>query len=221
MKTLLATLVGATLMATLPAQANDYYLDIKGIKGGSATVKGFEGQIPLRSWSWGLSSTATPAGPGNVNLQDLSWEQALDGSVTDLFRYATDSKLLLGVATLSAVQPGRDGYTFFQAIFEKNFLSSVAISWGVGDNDTAVNAAMTMGEVTLRYRASPETGWVEARFVLPKDSPSAVFSGDPMAFEGLRLAMSPAVAVPEPASWALMLSGLLLTGAALRRRLPR
>ena len=120
--------------------------------------------------------------------------------MTDLFKYATDPNLLLGAATLSAVSNGPGGFNFLQAIFKQYFLSSVHISASVGDDFPSVSASMATGDVTLRYRKTEKDIWAEARFVLPKDGGLAVFSGDPMAFEGLRLAMSPAVAVPEPAS---------------------
>jgi hypothetical protein len=42
------------------------------------------------------------------------------------------------------------------------------------------------------------------------------FSGDPMALEGLTQAM--ALAVPEPQSWLLMLTGVAGVGLLTRRR---
>lgn len=48
--------------------------------------------------------------------------------------------------------------------------------------------------------------------------PRARFAGTRLNFQVIRLDNTPAV--PEPASWALMIAGFGLTGAALRRRTP-
>jgi type VI secretion system secreted protein Hcp len=223
MKTLLATLVGATLMATLPAQATDFFLEIKGIKGGSAMMKGYEGQIPVLSWSWGLSNSGSAAsGPGNVNLQDLNWTQYADGSMVDLFRYLTDPDLQLGKATLSAVSTGASGYNFFQLVFDNNLITSVQIGGQSSEDPPGVaQVSMSMGEVTLRYLPNKGGTWAEASYRIPPNATFASFSGNPMAFEGLRMAMSPAVAVPEPASWLMMIIGFGFVGHSLRRRRSR
>ncbi len=52
----LALLAGMALPATV-----DYYLKIEGIPGES-TERGFEGQIEVQSWSWGMSQAARAQG---------------------------------------------------------------------------------------------------------------------------------------------------------------
>ena len=219
MKSILATLVGATLLAAVPAQAaTDVYLNIAGIKG-EITMKGYEGAIDVLAWSWGLSNAGSPLfGAGHVSLQDLSWTQYLDGSAVELFGALTDGTPI-SLATLSALRDSRDGrYNYFQAVFSGNLITSLSTGGSSGEDIFTANISMAMTDVTLRYRPTETANWIEASFSQAKNASSATFSGDAMAFQGLRMAMTSAV--PEPASWALMFGGLMLTGAALRRRLP-
>jgi type VI secretion system secreted protein Hcp len=219
MKSVLATLVGATLLATVPAQAaTDLYLNIVGIKGES-TVKGYEGSTSVLAWSWGLSNPGSAGGgAGKIYLQDLSWTQYLDSSFIQLYSNLT-TNTPLGTATLDAVSAGTGGYNFFEAIFGGNFLSSLQTGGSGGEDRFTVNASMSMTSVTLRYRPSATANWIVASFTQTSPAVGAVFSGDPDALIGLNLALTSAV--PEPASGALMLGGLVLCGAALRRRPPR
>jgi len=205
-------------MATVPAQAaTDMYLNIVGIKGES-TVKGYEGATPVLAWSWGLSNTGSAGSAGRISLQDLSWTQYLDSTFIQLYSKLT-TNAALGTATLDAVSTGPGGYNYFEAIFDGNFLSSLTTGGSGGETRFTANATMSMTSVTLRYRPTATGVWVAATFTQPSPATGAIFSGDPDALIGLNLALTSAV--PEPASWALMLGGLLLSGAALRRRLPR
>jgi type VI secretion system secreted protein Hcp len=64
--------------------AIDSFLKLGSLKGESV-VKGFEDQIQLLSWSWGMSQSGTThqgsgGGAGKVNVQDLNFTHYVDSS---------------------------------------------------------------------------------------------------------------------------------------------
>ncbi len=214
MKTLLGTLAATTLFVCQPAAA-DLYLNIVGIKGES-TVKGYEGSIPVNSFQWGASLAGSPAvGTTAWTISDASFSQMLDSSFIYLFQTVASGGFL-GDATLYAVKTGASPFNYFQALFGGNQLTTLTMA--TGGDVPSVAYSFAMNSVTLRYRPQLASGapgaWVQGSFVRSVGG-GVSFVGDPTVFAGLSQAVTP---VPEPAAWALMLLGTLLTGAAVRRR---
>ena len=216
MKSILGTLAATTLFVCQPAAA-DLYLNIAGIKGES-TVKGYEVSIPVNSFQWQASLAGSPqAGNTTWNISDASFSQVMDSSFVYLFQTVSGGGVL-GNATLYAVKPGGTNthFNYFQAVFGDNQPTSLALS--TGGETPSVSYSFAMQSVTLRYRQQLITGqpgtWVEGTFSR-RSNGTASFVGDPTVFQGLSQAVTQ---VPEPASWALLLVGTLLTGAAARHR---
>jgi type VI secretion system secreted protein Hcp len=70
--------------------ALDSFLKLGDLKGESV-VKGFEDQIQLLAWSWGMSQSGTThtgsgGGAGKVNVQDLSFTHYVDSASPNLMK---------------------------------------------------------------------------------------------------------------------------------------
>lgn len=216
--------------AGLAQAANDYFLQIDGIKGES-TDREHNDWIDIESFSWGLTHTASSGGgggssTGKVSFSDLAWTQLVDVSTPKFFLNVANGKHIRKV-TLDVAAPGGKGVpvTFFQMVFTDTVGSALKIN---GSGNLLADAAMTSGStVLLRYRAQDGKGnlgdWVEGSFDIKANSTKALFSGDETVLMGLFSAggninfdSSAVTPVPEPATAGLLLGGLALL--AFRRQ---
>jgi type VI secretion system Hcp family effector len=217
--------------AGLAHAANNYFLQIDGIKGASVDAK-HKDWIDIESFSWGL--TLVPAtggggagsGAGKASFSDLAWTQYVDVSTPKFFLNVATGKHM-PKATLDVVRVGgKVSESYFQMIFTDTV--ATALSIGGGGDALMASAAMSSGTtVTLRYRPDDGKGgmgdWVEGRFDLKANSSTALFSGDETVLLGLfstggniDFDAGAVTAVPEPASVVLLAGGLALL--VLRRR---
>lgn len=228
MRALRGTALALGLLAAGLAQAaNDYFLQIDGIKGES-TDKDHKDWIDIESFSWGLTLVTSGAGGntvGKATFSDLAWIQHVDVSTPKWFvQVATGKHIPAVTLDVAKVTAGRSD-VFFEMIFTNTIGTGLTVSGGA---DLMANASMNSGEtVTLRYRPQDAKGgfgsWVEGSFNIKAGSTSALFSGDESVLLGLfssggniAFDAGAVTAVPEPASAGLLLAGL--AWLAVRRR---
>ena len=107
---------------TTPAQPGPtFFLNLATIPG-SATAKGFAGQIPLLTWGWGVDSSASVlvgggAGTGKPTPQDVVL-RARTGIQSPKILAAVNTGRHLQSALLTCVKPGNRPFTFMTLTFE-------------------------------------------------------------------------------------------------------
>lgn len=215
--------------AGLAQAANDYFLKIDGIVGGS-TDKNHKDWIDIDTFAWGLTlaTAGGNSGVGKASFSDLTWSQSVDVSTPKwLLQVATGKHVT--TTTLDVVRTGgKTSDLFFQMIFTGTLGTRMNIN---GGGDTLYEtAAMTSGEtVRLRYRPQDDKGgygsWVEGSFNIKENSGKALFSGNEAVLMGLFSAggniafdAGAITPVPEPANAALLLGGLVALAAFKPRR---
>ena len=123
----------------------------------------------------------------------------------------TSGNSALALRALNANQTGTVSGSYYDFHYS---LPGTALA--AGDYYLAFQAVVTVGDVYLSGAAAPATGaatfgrggdpvWIAGYY--NRNAVAISLSGDPIAG-----------AVPEPASWAMLIAGFGLTGAAMRRR---
>jgi len=142
-------MVGASVMATVPAAADDMFIKIDGIKGDSVDAK-HAGEIDVMSWSWGASSQGafTPGGGGatRVTFQNLTITKKVDSSSPNLLLSAAQG---LHRKDLMLVARG----TGTKAVEYLRIKLSDVIVTGIKLSGTAASATGPVEEVTFTFGA--------------------------------------------------------------------
>ncbi|OYZ56081.1 MAG: hypothetical protein B7X81_12910 [Hydrogenophilales bacterium 17-61-76] len=222
------TLLACSAVLALPAPASaaaDYFLTFDGING-SSTDKTHKGAIDIDSFSWGLSvanSGSSGGSAGKPVFSDFSWTQSgSDISFPSLFVDAAEGKHIK-TAVLDLVKLGGDKpFSYLTMTFSDVILTGVQVA-GSSGSVPGVNGSFAYGKVEMKVTpqlpkgeaGTPVTGTWDL-----KKGTGNLFTGSPLPLMQIAnmSAPVPALAVPEPETYAMMLAGLGLVGFAVSRR---
>jgi type VI secretion system secreted protein Hcp len=116
----------------VPSETNlDFYLNLSGVPGAVAD-RGFEGQIQLLTWAWGVDTTAsvttgTGAGVGRPTPRDVVIV-ADTGIHSPKLLGAANTGRHANAALISCVKPGERPFTFLTLRFEEVLVSSYSVT---------------------------------------------------------------------------------------------
>ncbi|HLT90212.1 MAG TPA: type VI secretion system tube protein Hcp [Woeseiaceae bacterium] len=152
--------------------AFDAFLDMGKDVEGESTRKGFEKQIEIYSFSWGVSNPATigpgseGAGGGRATLSSFNCMKATDKASPMLFQFCAQGKHFPKVK-LSLNKAGGDSVTYLTYEFENCFIESVQWSGSSGGDDRPTESlSIAFGKVTITYNAQAMTGAKDAKAVI-------------------------------------------------------
>jgi type VI secretion system secreted protein Hcp len=141
--------------------AIDTFLKIADIKGESQ-VKGFEDQIQLLAWSWGMSQSGTThdgsgSGAGKVNVQDLSFTHYVDASTPTLM-LACCKGSHYPEATLTMRKAGGDPLPYLTIKLTDLIITSVSTGSSSGEDRQTENITLNFGAFEVSYQPQDNKG---------------------------------------------------------------
>ena len=135
---------------------------------GEATAKGFEGQIDIESFSWGLTQTGSLAtgggGAGKASFQDIHFELPVS-SASPLLAKSCATGEHIKLATLTVHKELGDYYT----IKMTDVLISSYQSAGAGDERPEESFSLNFAKIEFDYRAQKADGSLDQAVVFTFD----------------------------------------------------
>jgi type VI secretion system secreted protein Hcp len=158
----LAAAVAGVLATSLEARAaSDYLLKLDGIAGES-TLKGFEKQIEIQSFSWGVSQAGAGSGNrvGKSCPTDLNLSKGVDKATPPLISSAVGGTVS-PTAILIGLRPGGNGPQPYIRFEMKNVLVSSYSTSGASGGGLAFDAfSLKFASATVTYYQQDERGAV-------------------------------------------------------------
>lgn len=155
----LCLILGLLGFKSLPAfAAQDMFLCSPDLQGDSQDAK-YPNCIDVLAWSWGMSNSSSPQGPGKVSIQDISLTKWMDKSTPDLMLLTANGKHLSEVELLlrtSCVDCSAE--PFFTLTMTDVLVSSVSTGGSGGEQRPTENVTFNFAKVEWCYAAQLKDG---------------------------------------------------------------
>jgi type VI secretion system secreted protein Hcp len=160
--------------------ALDTHIKIGSLKGESI-VKGFEDQIQVLSWSWGMSQSGTThmasgGGAGKVNVQDLTFTHYVDSATPNLVKACCTGEHF-DTATLTMRKAGGTALEYVTLTLTEVIITSVSHGGSSGEDLLTENVTLNFAKFKLSYqpqdaKGAKKGGAVEASYDIAKNTDS-------------------------------------------------
>lgn len=158
--------------------AIDSFLKLGALKGESQ-VKGYEDQIQILAWSWGMSQSGTThqgtgGGAGKVNVQDLSFTHYLDSSSAPLM-LACCKGTHYEEATLTMRKAGGDPLPYLVIKLKDIIVTSVSGGGSGGEDMQTENVTLNFAAFEVSYqpqdnKGAKKGGAIEIKYDIAKNA---------------------------------------------------
>jgi len=141
--------------------AVDAFLKLGPLKGDSQ-VKGYENQMQLLAWSWGMSQSGTThlgtgGGAGKVNVQDLSFTKYVDSASAPLV-LACCKGTHYDDATLTLRKAGGDPLPYLIITLGEIIVTSVTTGGSGGEDQQTENVTLNFAAFKYSYQPQDNKG---------------------------------------------------------------
>jgi type VI secretion system secreted protein Hcp len=141
--------------------AIDSFLKLGSLKGESV-VKGFEDQIQVLSWSWGMSQTGTThmasgGGAGKVNVSDITVTHHVDAASPALIQ-ACCKGTHFDTATLTMNKAGGTALAYVTITLTDIIITSVSTGGSAGEDLLTENVSLNFGKFKYSYQPQDNKG---------------------------------------------------------------
>jgi type VI secretion system secreted protein Hcp len=152
--------------------AVDMFIKIGDLKGESVDDKHKE-EIDVLAWSWGMSQSGTThlgtgAGPGKVNVQDISFTKYVDKSSPNLMQYCCNGKHF-AEALLTVRKAGETPLEYLKLTLKDLMITAVSTGGSGGEDRLTENVTLNFSQFKVEYTPQKKDGTGDAAVTIGWD----------------------------------------------------